>query len=112
MLVLETRSLFFARKLAEKKSTRFPKQTLDKSIFTARIEVFTHFSDYELGNETLLHFASQFNLCVKSKTKNTGCSKMKFTQKMAIKHPKYGFWTIYLTFLYSTHQKGLLGRLI
>ena len=75
MLVLETRSLFFARKLAEKKSTRFPKQTLDKSIFTARIEVFTHFSDYELGNETLLHFASQFNLCVKSKTINTGCSK-------------------------------------
>ena len=54
MLVLETRSLFFARKLAEKKSTRFPKQTLDKSIFTARIEVFTHFSDYELGNETFL----------------------------------------------------------
>lgn len=46
---------FFTRKLAEKKSTRFPKQTLEKSIFTARIEVFTHFSDYELGNETLFH---------------------------------------------------------
>ena len=46
-------SLFFARKLAEKKPTRFPKQTLDNSIFTARIEVFTQFSDYQLGNETL-----------------------------------------------------------
>ena len=51
-------SLFFARKLAEKKSTRFPKQTLDKSIFTARIEVFTHFSDYELGNETFKTFSA------------------------------------------------------
>ena len=43
---------------------------------------------------------------------NTVCSKMKVTQKMAIKHTKYGFWTIYLAFLYSTHQKDLLGILI